>query len=137
MYSIHEKEPMHIIWHSTSFHCYLSQYYYSSWNNNFNMITIFYICKAEASSWYDFLFHAHKIPDDCPSIRPKHVAERQRIYSILINCVFLTKIESSMISYHWKVTYSYFFPIIWTRIMSLLSSLVIGLQKLISTVSNF
>jgi len=44
------------------------------------------------------------MPDDCSSIRPKHVAERQRIYNILISCLFLTKTESGMISYHWKIS---------------------------------
>ena len=61
------------------------------------MITLLNICKAEASSWNDFFFQVHKMPDDCPSIRQKHVAERWRIYNILISCVFLTKNESSMI----------------------------------------
>ena len=42
-----------------SFNYYLSQYYATFWNNNFNVTIVFHICKGEASSWNNFLFYVH------------------------------------------------------------------------------
>ena len=43
----------------TDFNYYLSQYYATFWNNNFNVTIVFHICKGEASSWNNFLFYVH------------------------------------------------------------------------------
>jgi len=45
--------------YSSSFNYYLSQYYSTFWNNNFNMITVFNICEEVALSWNNFLFNVH------------------------------------------------------------------------------